>query len=144
MLAVRIQQQNRGQRARRQLLDESAQRLEGRAKRDTLGDHLEKLFLPRQQCLSALALISLLRFAQCPPYRRHDSPRSPFQEIIGRPDLERLGRHLFARRSRDEYEGHLWTFFLGDLQGREAVEGGTRVLGEDDVEAALLEKGDEV
>ena len=83
-------------------------------------------------------------FTQRAAHRGRDPRQSVLQDVVGGADLERFDRHLLAERSGDEDERHLGASLTRELQRRQAVEGGQREVGEDQIEAACRERGVEI
>jgi hypothetical protein len=110
---------------------------------EPLGLGQERLAAP-QLALGVPALGALARFAQRAAHRRDDPREALLEDVVGRADLERLDRHFLAQRSGDEDERHLRKLLDGEVQGGKAVEVGQREVGEDQVDCATLEAGDEL
>jgi hypothetical protein len=97
-----------------------------------------------QRGLDALPLVALAGLAQSALHRRQQPLQAPLEHVVGRAALEGLDRQLFPQVARDEDKGQLRAQLARQVQSRHAVEAGQRIVGQDQVEAALTQRGDEV
>ena len=109
-----------------------------------LHERAEPLLAFAQRLLGLLALGAVLRFTQCAAYRAHDPREALFQHVVRGSELEGLDRQLLAEHSGNEDERHIRRSLRCDLQRRHAVEGRERIVREDQVQTASLERRDEV
>jgi hypothetical protein len=105
-----------------------------------LDDALEARLGDARRLFGVLAPGALFGFAQCPPCRRRQSCQTFLEDVVGRPQLDRLDCHLLAERAGHEDERHVRTRLPGDAQGGQPVEAGQRVVGEDQVNPAPFER----
>lgn len=90
-----------------------------------------------------LTLEAVVRFAQGVANRTHD-PRHPLlHHVIQRPEFQRFDGHLLAKRARDEDERNVRRSLGRDSKRRHSVERWKRIVGQDQIEAATVERGDE-
>src|SRR3984893_15702034 len=71
---------------------------------------------------------SFLGFPERALHRRHDPGEPRLENIICGAELESFNRHLFTQGSGNKDQRHLRRVSLGDLQGRQAVEGGKGII----------------
>ena len=98
---------------------------------------LAKLFF------QTLALGLLFGFAQGSNDRGDEASGLGFQDVIGRPVLQGSDRVFFAQRTREEDERYLGALGLRREQGGMAVVGRERIIGDDHVETAFLQRSHE-
>jgi hypothetical protein len=85
-------------------------------------------FTPSQGFFGSGEVDAFLRFPYRPLHRGHKSGQSRLENVIRRADFERFNRHFFAQGSRNKDQGHIRPPLLGDLQGRQPVEGGKGIV----------------
>ena len=89
------------------------------------------LFFERRLGLAPLA--PLARFRQRAHHDGRQALQPVLQHVVGRAALQRFDRAFLAERAGDEDEGNVGRVLQQDLQRRETVEAGQRVVGEHQV-----------
>src|SRR3954447_140566 len=74
---------------------------------------------------------------------RYETIEPLFENVVGRPALERIDRGPLAEEAGDDDERRIGSALAGQLQRGKAVEGRQKIVREDDVERTLIERGGE-
>ena len=86
----------------------------------------------------------ILRFTEGSSHGGAQPRQALLQDIVRRALLDGLNRHFFAEDRGDENEGHVGTCVPGQIHRGDAVERRERVVGQNEVEAALPQRGQKV
>ena len=111
--------------------------------RVALEQQAEADLLRFQGLFGLLAGATLLDLFQRPPHRRGEPVRTPLGHEVGRARFQRLHRALLPERGGEEDKREIRPALPRFTQGFEAVEGGEAVVGDDDVESAVGQGGNE-
>jgi hypothetical protein len=103
----------------------------------------EICFAPAQRMLCPHPFGSLLSFAQRTKHRR-DQPRQPgLENIISSAHFKRFDGNFFAQGSGYKNEWHLRAKIHGELQCGKTIEGRKGVVRQNEIDSALLQRGQE-
>src|ERR1700676_2028108 len=99
---------------------------------------------PAKRLLGLLAFDAFSGFAQRALHGGHEPRQSRLHNIIRGPVFDRLDRHFFAERPRNEDEGQIGAGIKRKLQCGKAVERRKFVIRENEVDSGVLKTGHEL
>jgi hypothetical protein len=104
-------------------------------------DYVTQPLLVRAQGLfGASKRRALFALAQGPLDRGHEPGEALFHHVIGRPLFQSLNGGFLPQRPRDEDERQLRAALLRESERREAIEGGQRIIAQDQIKGPPLER----
>ena len=108
-----------------------------------LGERAEIFFAADEFGFGAGAMLAFLGFLHGAADGGREALEFVFQDVIGGAATEALDGGVFADGAGNQDEGGVGILFADGVQGLQAVAGGQRIIGEDEVEPVFVEGGDE-